>query len=465
MALNSYQQYIWDQINSHEGPNAGNLQAFAPGNPFLYNAAWGDRPRETGPGTMASGAETAMHGAQPRKPPRNYDPNWFIPQGNAPATPSANAAVAAQSQVIRTPDEVQAKYEQKLEAANEAQQANAPLQKLWDAYKSGFGNLSSAIQGELGGRQALSPVLSQGFTPAPGSVGDYRPDVVKGNGQSYIAVPHGYTPQSGINTNGWTLGAGGTTRSPRLNIAYANDLASMVRQQMRAGGPVVADPVAPQSGSLPVASGLMQRPGVSSALNTWVDAYNQLQNVPKNYVGTPRGLASSGGGGQNTQKLTDSYNNYVNQWHSNTITENQAYLDQIGGGMFGGVVSSANNPQWYDTTPTWGPPSNFASQEKAQEAAGKSPWGQPGAPWQSQAWASGTYDPRSAPQFAGSDGQVQTPKPNWSGPQGMFGPQQGFDPGLVTNSPWAAPKQQNNAFGATSTPGMTFGASPWGSFW
>ena len=467
MALTAYDQYILSQLRNRDNPKSvaellpGNLGLL--GNRFLRERGIDPSQPNFGPTSAAtepSGAERARI-----KPPKFYDPNWFQPQGNAPATPSANAAVAAQSQVVRTPQEIQAQYEKQQTALDAQSTQNTDLQKMWDAYKNGFGNLSTAIQNELGGRMRAMPAgepFNDGITLSPGSTGFYRPEVTNGSGQAYLGVPQDYTPR-------WpspgSFDISGTLRTPTLNRNYAGELAGMIRGQMRAGGPVVPKPVV-GSPAVPSSQALWDRPGVNDALTSWVDAYQGLQNVKKDYLGRPVDLqgSSSSSTAAQSKALTDSWNTYQQSYNQNKVTEGNAYLDQIGGGFYGGVVPSANNPQWYDTTPTWGAPTRDIGREKGMEQASASPWGQAGAPWESQAWASGMYAPNRGPQPAGPNGDIQPTQP-WSGSWGMFAPQPGFSPELVTNAPWQAPKQQNNAFGATSTPGMTFGASPWGSFW
>ena len=465
MALTAYDQYILSQMRRGENPKSvaellpGNLGLL--GGRFLRERGIDPAQQNLGPSsatTEPSGAERARI-----KPPKFYDPNWFRPQGNAPATPSANAAVAAQSQVVRTPQELQAQYEKQQDAISAESSANTDLQKMWNAYKNGFGNLSTAIQGELGGRMRAMPAgapLNEGITLSPGSTGYYRPDVTNGSGQSYVGIPEEYTPRW---PSARPFDISGTLRTPTLNRNYAGELAGMIRSQMQDGGPIVPKPVVGNA-AVPSNQALWDRPGVNDALTSWVNAYQGLQNVQKDYLGRPVGMQSGGSAAGESKALTDSWNTYQQQYNQNRVTEGNAYLDQMGGGFYGGVVPSANNPQWYDTTPTWGAPTREIGQRKGMEQAQNSPWGQPGAPWESQAWAAGTYNPSKGPQPAGQNGDIQDPQ-RWNGSWGMFAPQQGFNPQLAVNAPWQAPKQQNNAFGATSTPGMTFGASPWGSFW
>jgi hypothetical protein len=459
MALTPYQQQLLGQIN--EGnltvPQALPGQLSLLGWQFLRDR--GIDPSQPSPGYDPS-APDGMR--QQNRPPKNYDPNWFKSQGNAPATPSANAAVAAQSQVVRTPQEIQKQYEKAQKSASKQENADQAIMDAWRAYKNGFGITSDAILNELGGRQRVAPAgdpMTEGITLHPGSTGIYVTDPVKASGEAYIGVPKDFQALTPRRQTGWAVD--GMSRTPLKNQDYASSLAADIRADMMAGRPIAAgsfdDP-------------LFQRQGVSEAINNWVSGYNTIQNYggPVSSTGRPLSIGTSYGSSPSAQEqkaLTNSWNTYQQQYNSNKLTENQAYLDQMGGGFYGGVVPSANNPQWYDTTPTWGAPQQMGG-ERAQQQAQNSPWGQPGAPWASQAWASGMYDPSRGPMPAGQDGQIQDRGPQWSGPSGMFAPQQGFNPNLVTNSPWAVPQKQNNAFGATNEGNkMTFGSSPWGSFW
>lgn len=477
MALSFYDQYILQQVRNAKNEGT-DWRQLLPGNLSLLGPKL-LRERGIDP-SVPTDVSSMGDGGGGRGGNSTYDPNRFVSQGNAPATPTANAAVAAQSQVVRSPDELQKQYQAQVNAARADQKQAREIQQIWDAYKNGFGNFSSAIQAELAGKQTVAApgdVRMEGITLNPGAVGMYFPDIVKDSGQSLIAVPDAFE----ATTPGGQSGAysiNGNSRTPYINRDYANALASAVRQQMANHQPISVDPVA-GSGPVPLPTynqsfqgpTLFQRQGVVDALTNWVGAYNQLQRMPSDYLGRPQGLSQSSGATNDIKNLSDSWNAYQQQYHSNKVTENQAYLDQMGGGFFGGVTPSANNPQWYDTTPTWNQPGEMGAQRGRQQAQ-NSPWGQPGAPWASQAWASGMYDPqRNGPFPAGPGGEIQDGSgadgspARWQGQSGMFAPQFGFNPGLVTNNPWTPPRQQNNAFGATSTPGMTFGASPWGSFW
>jgi hypothetical protein len=445
----------WQLANKAGGPS---LAEALPGNLSVLGPAF---MRSRG-GPQYDGDSQPLTPSAPHATP--YDPNRFVYQGNPAATPTANAAVANQSQVIKTGAELKSAYEKELAAVNKAQTQNRELQKLWDTYKNGFSDFSNAVQSNLGGRQIAQPgdPITAGNPLAPGAVATFRNyPIADGSAQSYTAVPDSF-----VGPSGWDNTNGGYVRTPSENRAYADALATSVRDQMRAGGPVVLDSVAGPD-PVPLANGLLQRQNVQDSLNSWVDANKAMQNTPTDYLGRPLGLDPQGGpgGGGNTKALADSWNAYQQNYNSTKITENQSYLDMMGGGFYGGVVPSATNPQWYDTTAQWAPPKDNFGRDQLRNRAAASPWGQPGAPWQSQAWAAGTYNPSMSPiQPAGSDGKIQD-APGWEGSWNMFDPQQGFSPELVTNSPWTPQKKQNNAFGATSTPGMTFGASPWGSFW
>jgi hypothetical protein len=453
----------WQIANRNGGPS---LAQALPGNLSVLGPAFRRSRGPQGDGIDSQSLTPAVPHAT------SYDPNKFVYQGNAATTPGANAAVAGQSQVIKTGAELKKAYESELAATNKAQTQNRELQRLWNAYKSGQSNFSEAIQSNLGGRRVANPgdPITAGQPLLPGAVANFRIDPIDSTGQNYLGLPDSFVGQPGWDT------AVGNQYTPSENRTYADQMATMVRDQMRAGQPVVLDSVVgPDPMPLPTMSrysaangdGLLQRQNVRDALTTWVDANKQMQNTPTDYLGRPMGLNPQGGGsgGSDTKALSDSWNTYQQNYNNTKITENQSYLDMLGGGFFGGVVPSATNPQWYDNTPQWAPPKDNFGRDQLRNRAAASPWGQPGAPWQSQAWAAGTYNPSQSPiQPAGPDGKIQD-APGWEGSWNMFDPQQGFSPELVTNSPWTPQKKQNNAFGATSTPGMTFGASPWGSFW
>ena len=467
--FNSYGDW-WKRFNSADG--GPSLAAALPGNLSTLGPAY-LRSLGIEPSAGVNNPGTTEIEQQRVKPPKNYDPNWFRPQGNAPATPSANAAVAAQSQVVRTPQEIAAQYKKEQDALQADQRANRELMKMWNAYKAGPGNFATAVQNELGGRMTAMPAgapLNEGITLPPSAVGFYRPNVTNGSGQAYLPVPKDFQPWSPGAING-ASSVDGLNRTPLINRDYANSLMATLRTQMANGQPVTPSPMGGNQ-AVTASPDLMQRQGVQDALTKWVSANNYIQGQKLDAFGKPYALdgnnaGTSGSNGAQSKALADSYNQYQQNYFGTLNTNNQAYLDQMGGGFYGGVLPSAQNPQWYDNTPTWGPPKSINRQQGMAQAQ-NSPWGQAGAPWASQAWAAGTYNPMqmSAAMNAG-EGNSETPSaPRWEGQSGMFAPQQGFNPSLVTNSPWQMPRQQNNAFGATNENNkMTFGASPWGSFW
>jgi hypothetical protein len=466
MALSFYDQHVLNQVRNAQKEGT-DWRQFIPGNLSLLGPKYlrdrGIDPSQPSPGYDPSAPDG---GARAGKPPRNYDPNWFKPQGNAPATPGANASVAAQSQVVRTPGELEAQYKKELAAAQQAQKENRDLQKMWSAYTSGFDNFSSAVQSNLGGRRVANPgdPITAGQPLLPGASAVFRVDPIDSTGQNYLGVPDSFVGPSGWDT------AVGNQYAPSENRAYADALATQVRDQMRAGEPILGHGTLPMPTmsrySAANGDGLIQRENVNTALTNWVNANDAMKQTKLDPFGKPLGLGGGSSPGD-VSGLSKSWNAYQQNYNSTKIGENQAYLDQMGGGFYGGVVPSASNPQWYDTTPTWGAPNNNFGPDQVQQRAQMSPWGQPGAPWQSQAWASGMFNPngRGEPQPAGQNGEIQDRQRWQASSPNMFDPQMGFNPSIATNAPWTPPKQQNNAFGATSTPGMTFGASPWGSFW
>jgi hypothetical protein len=382
-----------------------------------------------------------------------YDPTKFVPQGRPPATPGANAAVAEQSQVIHTPEGIAEKYEQKQAALEEQLKASSDIMQTLQSPAGAKGDLTQAILDNLGGRQTLGT--------GPGSTNQRGvSSVVNPNGGGYFAVPKdfqaanpgNYGTSSPLDADGtladtsWILN--GATRYPKLNQTYAQSLTAQVGEAMKAGQPI--------TGILP--ENLSARPDIAAALADYQSAYDARAALPSFGTGTGNRFTPPQLIQQAQSGLQDSYNTYVQDYYGNQAAQGQAYLDMMGGGAFGGVLPSATNPQWYDTTPTMMEPGQLG-EDRARQQAMNSPWGQAGAPWSSQAWAGGNFNPMTGPQFS-QNGQIQPNPPPWFGSNGMFNPNQ-FNPQMVTNAPWGTPtKPTGDAQGS-----MTFGQSPWGSFW
>jgi hypothetical protein len=377
---------------------------------------------------------------------QHYDPLKFNPVGRPPATPGANMDVAKQSQVIRTPDEIRAKYEEQQAELKAQLQASQDVMKTLQSTTGAKGDLTQAIIDNLGGRQA-SP--GGPYAPATGMPND---------GGDYFAVPIEYrqaNPEYGYglgSVNGQFTGTqwdvNGNSRYPELNNVYARDLTSQINDALAAG----TDP----SGILP--AGLASRPDIAEALTNYQSSYAQREALPDFGIGNkfvpPQVIQQSQTG------LENNYNTFVQDYYTQQQTQGQAYLDMMGGGAFGGVLPSALNPQWYDATATM-LPFGHMDEGRAQQQAMNSPWGQAGAPFSSQAWAGGNFNPMQGPQFS-QNGQVQPNPAPWLGTPGMFNPMQ-FNPQLAVNAPWGTPTKPTGS--SQQGNGMSFGASPWGSFW
>jgi hypothetical protein len=414
-----------------------------------------------------------------------YDPYSFVAQGRPPGTPGANADVANQSQVVRTPQEV-AEEKARLEimegmrrdkqiARSQAYQAaQKPINDTIAAYqKSSPNDITQAIKAAMGGVQDS---ISLGLNPNNGaSVTGYYANSPEGS----IPIPQEYIPDDLSARDYNTIGSPFTTTPSRqLKGAdlFASDVSSDIVSAIRSGGtPVIPDNLA----------GVQ---GIQDAVKKFQDTYSAYQALPAQARSRdPRGSTPPPTGDQriaqiNQQSqqfqsgLNSSYQNYLDQTQNNWQTQNQAYLDQLGGAFPGGVLPNAWNPQWYDTTATWNG-NDTISGDAARQAAQGSPMGQPGAPFASQSWAWGGPQGPQAPQGGHQSN-------SWSGPVDSFSPVN-FNPSLATNAPWASTSQQQpqqpqwpggggmnmspsssyHGPQATQTNKMTFGQSPWGSFW
>lgn len=507
----------------------------------------------------------------------HYDPSLFTPQGRPAPTPGANPMVAAQSQVVYTPEEIRGFFDQTvgnlglaaddMRAQQEAQQAAIQqqldeaqrIQGVLDAYQGGLGgNVFAQILGALGGAQALIPLSQTGIGSGEDLPGYYYAPL-----EPSVALPEefqgveGWTDYGGYDPNlpeEWRTNPRGIGadwyRVPTANAQYANQLVNQLEAAIQSGGnisdltaqitslfPGTPPPPLP-SFSLPFTPGVMQPSlldppptppaalpaSISQAIANYqqavadynalgqTDAYNAARHVTPSLQAiagylSPQEIAAlqpdmQAGFAAQDQAYNDAlaslyndYNNYVGQYWQNAATEGQAYQSMMGGGYQGGVLPY--NPQWYDTTPAFQPTQPITEQE-GQVQAQQSPWGQPGAPWQSQAWASGTLQgpqPVGGAQFVGGQFSPQVQQPTWTGTSGMFSPQQ-FDPSLAINPPWQtpqsqqvqAPQQQTSSWATLqnspqqqqqqqqggqwqgtgwtnrSQP-MAFGQSPWGNLW
>jgi hypothetical protein len=293
-------------------------------------------------------------------------------------------------------------------------------------------------------------------------------------------------------------------RDPAIK-AYVNEaIRSPIDQFINSPGAVEALAAGNPIPGIPanISAAYQNNPTAMQSLQSYADAaaaYNALprnpyspnQNADQSFQGymSPKMIenrqtynkqianAFTGLAQQGSADLANSYNSYVTDYYNNQAAENQAYQEQIGENYAGGIIPWANNPQWSDTTPAWNPGYfNNSEPQQMQNAAAQSPWGQPGAPWASQAWASGSLEggPEYAKSpFGGIEGQRQSqPQPlQWS--TNTFNPQSGFNPQLFTNAPWGPPQNPGtfrppSGFGqqqGQTTSPMTFGSNPWGSFW